>query len=75
MPDLEFDLDKTYEENVATFKQYMMALDPAMAEILFKHLDMLLTGDDPSNRVNRTAFNGAVLAELEAPAPAEGGPS
>ena len=75
MPDLEFDLAKTYEENVACFQQHMTALDPCMAEILFKHLDKLLAGDDPGNRANRTAFNRAVLADLEAPAPAGGGSS
>lgn len=70
MPDLGFDLDKTYEENNVAFKQHMTALDPVMAEILFKHLDKLLVGDDPGNRANRTAFNRAVLADLEASAPA-----
>jgi hypothetical protein len=75
MPDLEFDLDKTYDENVAAFKQHMTALDPVMAVILFEHLDKLLAGDDPGNRANRTAFNRAVLAELDVPAPAQGAPS
>ena len=75
MPDLEFNLDKTYDENVAAFKLHMTTLDPVMAEILFKHLDKLLAGDDSGNRANRTAFNHAVLAELEAQAPAGGGPS
>ena len=75
MPDLEFDRNKTYDENVATFQQHMTSLDPVMTEILFKHLGKLLAGDDPGNRANRTAFNRAVLAELEAPAPAQDGPS
>jgi hypothetical protein len=73
--DLEFDLDKTYEENVAAFKEHMFAIDAAMAEILFKHLDKLLSGDDPGSRANRTAFNRAVLAELETPLPPAVGPS
>jgi hypothetical protein len=75
MPNLEFNPDKTYEDNVAAFKQHMIAFDPVMAEILFKHLDKLLAGGDPGNRTNRTTFNRAVLAELEAPAPAGDGPS
>lgn len=51
----------------------MTALDPTLAEILFKHLDKLLADNDPGNRANRTAFNRAVLAELEAlPQPTEG---
>jgi hypothetical protein len=69
MPDLEFDLDKTYEENLESFKQHVTALDPVLAVILFKHLDKLLAGNDPGNRTNRTAFNHAILAELEAPPP------
>jgi hypothetical protein len=75
MPDLEFDLGQSYEENVAAFKLLMTALDPVMAGILFKHLDKLLAGDDPGNRANRTAFNRAVLADLEAQASAESSPS
>jgi hypothetical protein len=74
MPDLTFDLDKAYDENVEAFKQHVTGLDPALAGILFKHLDKLLAGDDPGNRANRTVFNRAVLVELEAPPPAEGGP-
>ena len=73
MPELEFDLDKTHEENLEAFKQHVTALDPTLAEILFKHLDTLLAGDDPGNRANMTAFNRAVLTELEAlPAPTDG---
>jgi hypothetical protein len=73
MPVLELDLHKTYEENLEAFKQHVTALDPTLAGILFKHLDKLLAGDDPGNRANRTAFNRAVLAELEAlPPPTEG---
>lgn len=66
MPDLELDLDMTYEQNLEAFKQHVIALDPTLAEILFKHLDKLLAGEDPGNRADRTAFNQAVLAELEA---------
>jgi hypothetical protein len=75
MSDLEFDLDKTYAENVEAFKQHVKVLDPAMAEILFRHIDKLSAGDDPGNRANRTAFNRAVLADLEASQPAKGGAS
>jgi ABC-type Zn uptake system ZnuABC Zn-binding protein ZnuA len=73
MPELAFQLYKTYEENLEAFKQHVTALDPTLAEILFKHLDKLLADNDPGNRANRTAFNRAVLAELEAlPQPTEG---
>ena len=75
MRDLEFDLDKTYEENVAAFEEHVSAIDAAMAEILFKQLDKLLSGDDSGNRANRAAFNRAVLAELEAPVPPAAGSS
>jgi hypothetical protein len=71
--ELEFNLDNTYAENLQVFKQHVTALDPTLAEILFKHLDKLLVGDDPGNRANRTAFNRVVLAELEAlPPPSHG---
>jgi hypothetical protein len=73
MPELQFDLDKTYEENLEAFKQHVTTLDPTMGAILLKHLDTLVAGDDPGGRTNRTVFNRSVLAELEAPPPAEGG--
>jgi hypothetical protein len=63
---LKFDLDKSFEENLEAFERHVIALDPTLADILFRHLDKLLAGDDPGNRANRTAFNHAVLAELEA---------
>ena len=69
MPELEFDLDKTYEENLEAFKQHMTALAPTLADILFRHVDKLLAGEEPGNRANRTTFNRAVLAELETPPP------
>jgi hypothetical protein len=69
IPQLKFDLDKTFEENLEAFKRHVTALDPTLAEILFRHLDKLLADDRPGNRVNRTAFNRAVLAELEAVPP------
>ncbi|MBX3671017.1 MAG: hypothetical protein KF778_21685 [Rhodocyclaceae bacterium] len=71
-PGLVFDLNKTYEENNEAFKLHVLALDPVMAEIFFKHLDTLLAGDDPGGRANRTAFNHAVLVDLEVPPPADG---
>jgi hypothetical protein len=66
MPQLKFDLEKTFEGNLEAFKQHVTALDPTLADILFRHLDKLLAADDLGNRANRTAFNHAVLAELEA---------
>ncbi len=66
MTDLVFDLDKSYEDNIEAFRRHVTALDPAMAEILFKHLGNLIAGEDPGSRPNRTVFNRAVLADLEA---------
>ena len=66
MTDLAFDLDKSYEYNIEAFRLHVTALDPAMAEILFKHLNKLMAGEDPGNRTNRTVFNHAVLVDLEA---------
>ncbi len=66
MPDLSFDLDKTYEENIRLFEEHITKLNPAMAEILLRHLDTLLAGEDPGGRANRSAFNRSVLADLEA---------
>lgn len=70
MPDLEFSLAKSFDENLEAFKQYVTRIDPVLAPILFKHLDKLQAGDDPTrNRAARANFNRAVLADLEVPPP------
>lgn len=66
MPNLAFDLDKSFEQNLEAFKDHVTALDPVLAGILFKHLNKLHPTDEANDRANRTAFNRAVLADLEA---------
>jgi hypothetical protein len=67
MPELQFDLDKSFTENLEAFKRHVTALDPVLSGILFDHLDKLQVGDDQTrNRASRTQFNQAVLAALEA---------
>jgi hypothetical protein len=66
MPELEFDLDKSFEENLDAFKRHVTALDPLLAAILLKHLDKLHPADEANDRASRTEFNRAVLADLEA---------
>jgi hypothetical protein len=73
MPDLEFSLDNSFDENVEVFKQHVTALDPVLAAILFKHLAKLQAGDDAArNRTARTDFNHSVLTDLEALPPPDG---
>jgi hypothetical protein len=66
MPELEFDLDKSFEENLEEFKRHVTTLDPVLAAILLKHLDKLHPADESNERASRTEFNRAVLADLEA---------
>jgi hypothetical protein len=64
---LKFDLDKTFDENVAEFRSHLEELDPECAKILFDNLPTLLgDGNIARARANRTAFNEAVLAQLKA---------
>lgn len=64
---LECDLDKSFDENIAEFRKHLEALDPDCANIFFDNQAKLLGDGNPSrNRANRTAFNDAVLAQLEA---------
>ena len=66
MPNLAFDLDKSFDENLQAFRDYLTVLDPVLAGILFKHLAKLHPADEANERSSRTAFNRAVLADLEA---------
>jgi hypothetical protein len=59
---LEFDIDKTFEENMEQFRAHLEGLDPECAKILFDNLETLLRGANP--RAARAAFNQAVLAQL-----------
>ncbi len=63
---LEFDLDKTFGENIAVFRGHLEGLDPECAKIFFDNQATLLgDGNSARARANRTAFNEAVLAQLK----------
>ncbi len=63
---LEFDLEKSFDENIAEFRKHLEGVDPECAKILFDNLTTLLGDGNPARaRANRTAFNQALLAELE----------
>jgi hypothetical protein len=64
---LEFDLNKTFDQNIAEFRNHLEGLDPECARIFFDNQATLLGDGDPARaRANRTAFNEAVLEELNA---------
>lgn len=64
---LEFDLNKSFDENIAEFRKHLEALDPECAKVFFDNQSTLLgDGNAARARANRTAFNEAVLAQLEA---------
>jgi hypothetical protein len=62
---LEFDLNKTFDQNIAEFRKHLESLDPECAKLFFDNQATLL-GDPARARANRTAFNEAVLEELKA---------
>lgn len=64
---LEFDLNKSFDENIAEFRKHLEALDPECAKVFFDNQSTLLgDGNSARARANRTAFNEAVLTQLEA---------
>jgi hypothetical protein len=64
---LEFDPSKAIDEHIAEFRARLEAIDPECAKIFFDNLPTLEGDGNPSRgRVNRTAFNQAVLAQLKA---------
>jgi hypothetical protein len=64
---LEFDLNKTFDENIAEFRKHSEGLDPECAKIFFDNQATLLGDGNPTRaRANRTTFNEAVLAQLKA---------
>jgi hypothetical protein len=64
---LEFDLNKSFDENIAEFREHLEWLDPECAKIFFDHQATLLGDGNPGRaRSNRIAFNEAVLTELNA---------
>ena len=71
---LQFDLDKTFDENLAEFRRHLEELDPQCAKIFFDNQDLLLgDGNQARARANRTAFNAAVLRALNGLLPDEAG--
>ena len=70
---LEFDPSKAIDEHLAEFRAHLEAIDPECAKIFFDNLPTLEGDGNPSRaRANRTAFNQAVLAQLQALKPKTG---
>ena len=69
---LEFDPNKSFDENIAEFQKYLEQLDPECAEI-FSDEQPKLFGDGISVQGNRTVFNDAVLERLKMLAPKKAG--
>lgn len=65
---LEFDPDKSFDENIAEFEQYLERLDPEFARIFLDTKEKLL-GDGMAVQGSRTAFNNAVIEKLKALVP------
>jgi hypothetical protein len=64
---LEFDLDKTFDQNIAEFRRHLEQLDPECAKIFFDNQATLLGDGNPARaRANRIAFNAAVVEALNA---------
>ncbi len=64
---LEFDINKSFDENIAEFRKHLEELDPECAKIFFDNQATLLGDGNPARaRANRTSFNEAVLEELNA---------
>jgi hypothetical protein len=64
---LEFDLNKTFDENTAEFRQHLEGIDAECAKILFDNLPTLLGDGNPTRaQANRSSFNEAVLENLKA---------
>lgn len=69
----QFDPEKSFDENVAAFKEYCATIDPECAEILFDELDTLMgDGDANTARKRRSDFNAAAINALEANAAKHG---
>jgi hypothetical protein len=63
---MEFDLDDTFEQNLARFREEADRLDPECAQILFDNLSILSRdGDAARDRQAIQEFHRAVLAALE----------
>ena len=64
---LEFNLSKSFDENIAEFRKHLEGLDPECAKIFLDNQATLLGDGNPTRaRQNRIAFNEAVLEQLKA---------
>ena len=62
---LEFDPAKSFDEHIAEYRKHLEGLDPECAKIFFDNLSTLIGDGTPARaRANRTAFNAAVLRQL-----------
>lgn len=60
---MEFDSNKTFQENLLIFRNACEAIDEECTKILFDNLETLTRSGD---RASRTAFNSSVKAAIEA---------
>ena len=73
MATLDFDPNQSFEDHSAALRKHLEGLDPELAAILSTNLDSLLgDGDATQARANRTAFNDAVVKELDKLLPKDG---
>jgi hypothetical protein len=64
---LEFDINRTFDQNAAEFRKHLEGLDADCAKLLFENQATLLGDGNPARaQANRIAFNEAVLAQLKA---------
>ena len=70
---MKFDLNNSFDDNIALFKMEAEKIDPECAKILFDNLDLLDVDDGAtSNRAAIGEFHRAVAAALDAmPKPTE----
>jgi hypothetical protein len=61
---MKFDLSKSFEDNLATFRKAAEAIDADCAKILFDNLEKLQASGDA--RTARATFNKAVKDALDA---------
>jgi hypothetical protein len=70
---LEFDLNKSFDENIAEFRKHLDGLDPECAKIFFDNQATLVGDGNPGRaRANRIAFNEVILEQLGALPPKSG---
>ena len=64
---MEFDSNKSLEENLLIFREACKKLDEECTNILFDNIDKLQhTGDQIKDRAARLAFNASVKTAVEA---------